>query len=119
MEIIVDLCNQHHGSLAELKRMALNAWSAGADVVKVQLMDSEKFFGTKDKKYRDINFETFASLKDFCDVMGISLMATPFDALSFDFDFFRRRMRAKDSSLDLFASLVPGNTASTTSWPVW
>ena len=79
MEIIVDLCNQHHGSLAELKRMALNAWSAGADVVKVQLMDSEKFFGTKDKKYRDINFETFASLKDFCDVMGISLMATPFD----------------------------------------
>tara|TARA_B100001250_G_scaffold414268_1_gene451617 strand:+ start:1297 stop:2004 length:708 start_codon:yes stop_codon:yes gene_type:complete len=79
MEIIVDLCNQHHGSLSELKRMALNAWSAGADVVKVQLMDSEKFFGNTDKKYRDIDFETFASLKDFCDTLNIPLMATPFD----------------------------------------
>ena len=79
MEIIVDLCNQHQGSLSELKRMALNAWSAGADVVKVQLMDSEKFFGNSDKKYRDIDFETFASLKDFCDNLSIPLMATPFD----------------------------------------
>tara|TARA_R100000005_G_C5003063_1_gene211045 strand:- start:45 stop:749 length:705 start_codon:yes stop_codon:yes gene_type:complete len=84
VEIIVDLCNQHHGSLSELKRMALNAWSAGADVVKVQLMDSEKFFGTSDKKYRDINFETFASLKDFCDNLGIPLLATPFDMERFE-----------------------------------
>ena len=48
----------------------------------------------------------------------IPLMATLFDALLFDFDFLRRRMRANDNSLDLFASLVPGNTASITSWPV-
>ena len=79
MEIIVDLCNQHFGSTSELKRMALNAWSAGADVVKIQLMDSEKFFGNTDKKYRDINFETFAQLKEFCDSLSIPLMATPFD----------------------------------------
>ena len=59
--------------------MSLNAWSAGADVVKIQLMDSEKFFGTTDKKYRDIDFETFARLKEFCDTLGIPLMATPFD----------------------------------------
>ena len=64
MEIIVDLCNQHHGSLSELKRMALNAWSAGADVVKVQLMNSEKFFGNADKKYRDIDFKTFPIVLD-------------------------------------------------------
>ena len=74
MEIIVDLCNQHHGSLSELKRMSLNAWSAGADVVKVQLMDSEKFFGNEEKKYRDIDFETFASLNDFCVNLGIPLI---------------------------------------------
>jgi sialic acid synthase SpsE len=84
MEIIVDLCNQHHGSLSELKRMSLNAWTAGADVVKVQLMDSEKFFGSTEKKYRDIDFETFASLNDFCVNLGIPLMATPFDMERFD-----------------------------------
>ena len=55
MEIIVDLCNQHHGDLKELKRMALSAFVAGADAVKVQLMDSEKFFGNTDRKYRDIS----------------------------------------------------------------
>jgi N,N'-diacetyllegionaminate synthase len=59
--------------------MALNAWSAGADIVKVQLMDSEKFFGNTDKKHRDIDFKTFAQLKEFCDSLGIPLMATPFD----------------------------------------
>ena len=53
MKIIVDLCNQHHGSLQELKRMSLNAFLSGADAVKVQLMDSEKLLNTKEKKYRD------------------------------------------------------------------
>tara|TARA_B100000686_G_C16704645_1_gene925542 strand:+ start:607 stop:1317 length:711 start_codon:yes stop_codon:yes gene_type:complete len=79
VEIIVDLCNQHKGSLSELKRMALNAWSAGADVVKVQLMDSVKFFGTNEKQYRDINYQDLNSLKAFCDSLSIPLMATPFD----------------------------------------
>ena len=79
MEIIVDLCNQHHGSLAELKRMSLNAWASGADVVKVQLMDSVKFFGNTDKQYRDIDYDTLLSLKQFCDLQGIPLMATAFD----------------------------------------
>lgn len=79
MEIIVDLCNQHHGSLTELKRMTLNAWSAGADTVKVQLMDSEKHFGTTEKKYRDIDRETFLNLNDFCESLGINFLATPFD----------------------------------------
>ncbi len=79
MEIIVDLCNQHHGSLSELKRMSLNAWSAGADTVKVQLMDSEKHFGIKEKKYRDINYDSFMHLNDFCKNIGINFLATPFD----------------------------------------
>ena len=53
MKIIVDLCNQHFGSLQELKRMTLNAFTSGAHAVKVQLMDSEKLLGVKNKKYRD------------------------------------------------------------------
>ena len=84
MEIIVDLCNQHGGNLSELKRMALNAWSAGADTVKVQLMDSEKFFGTTEKKYRDISFSEFEGLNDFCKTIGIPLMATAFDEERFN-----------------------------------
>jgi len=79
MEIIVDLCNQHHGSLTELKRMTINAFSAGADVVKVQLMDSEKYFGTRDKKYRDISKEDFVEWCDFCNVIGVEAMASVFD----------------------------------------
>ena len=80
MEIIVDLCNQHHGSLSELKRMSLQASMAGADVVKVQLMDSEKHFGTTDKKYRDVTRCQFFELADFCNDHSIELMATPFDS---------------------------------------
>ena len=79
MEIIVDLCNQHHGSLLELKRMALNAFSSGADTVKVQLMDSEKFFGNTNKKYRDISFEEAKEFKAFCDLIGVEFMASVFD----------------------------------------
>ncbi len=79
MEIIVDLCNQHHGSIAELKRMALEATLAGADAVKVQLMDSEKHFGVTDKKYRDVTQRQWFQLVDFCETHSIKLMATPFD----------------------------------------
>ncbi len=70
MKIIVDLCNQHFGDLNELKRMALNAYSAGADAVKIQLMDSEKYFGTKDKKYRDVSYSDAFDLSYYCDTIG-------------------------------------------------
>ena len=77
LEIIVDLCNQHHGSLIELQRMALNAWSAGADIVKIQLIDSEKHFGTPERKYRDIDYSTFVELKRFCDNLNIEYPKFP------------------------------------------
>ena len=59
--------------------MALNASISGADVVKVQLMDSEKHFGTKEKKYRDVTKSQFFDLAEFCSQHSIELMATPFD----------------------------------------
>ncbi len=79
MKIIVDLCNQHFGSLDELKRMTLNAYSAGADAVKIQLLDSEKLFGTKDKKYRDVSYLEAYELSQFCDQLGVEFMASVFD----------------------------------------
>ena len=79
MEIIVDLCNQHHGDIKELKRMALSAFTAGADVVKVQLMDSEKFFGDTNRKYRDISYDDLHEISSFCDFIGVEFMASVFD----------------------------------------
>ena len=55
MEIIVDLCNQHLGSLSEFtKRMSLNAFLSGADAVKIQLVDSKNMFGDDKRSYREI-----------------------------------------------------------------
>ena len=115
MEIIVDLCNQHHGSLEELKRMSLNAWSAGADVVKVQLMDSVAFFGNTEREYRDIDYQTLASLKDFCDNLGIPLMATPFDKERLDwlrnlgFDRHKIASRTVKQDPDLCEAILKEN----------
>ena len=79
MKIIVDLCNQHHGSLAELKRMALSAFVSGADIVKIQLMDSEKYFGNTARSYRDISRSDTIEFADYCNIIGIELMASVFD----------------------------------------
>ena len=84
MKIILDLCNQHHGSLDELKRMSLNAFLAGADAVKIQLMDSEKLLGVTDKKYRDICFQDAYSLAKYCSDIGIEFMASVFDEERFE-----------------------------------
>jgi len=84
MKIIVDLCNQHFGSLEELKRMSLNAFLSGADAVKIQLLDSEKLLGTTEKKYRDICFQDAYELSKYCDDIGIEFMASVFDAERFE-----------------------------------
>ena len=83
MEIIVDLCNQHMGSLTELKRMSLNAFLSGADAVKIQLLNSKDMFGDDKRTYRDIDFNMFKNLKKYCDNLDIPLLATPFSKESF------------------------------------
>lgn len=83
MKVIVDLCNQHFGSLEELKRMSLSAFLSGADAVKIQLLDSEKLLGTTEKKYRDICFQDAYELAKYCDDIGIEFMASVFDAERF------------------------------------
>lgn len=79
MKIIVDLCNQHFGSIEELKRMALNAFLSGANAVKIQLLDSEKLLGVTNKKYRDISFHDAYELAKYCDNIGVEFMASVFD----------------------------------------
>ena len=84
MKIILDLCNQHYGSLDELRRMSMNAFLAGADAVKIQLMDSESLLGVTDKKYRDICFQDAYALAKYCDDIGIEFMASVFDEERFE-----------------------------------
>ena len=84
MKIILDLCNQHHGSLDELKRMSLSAFQGGADAIKIQLMDSEKLLGVTDKKYRDISFQDAYTLAKYCNNVGIEFMASVFDEERFE-----------------------------------
>jgi sialic acid synthase SpsE len=84
MKIILDLCNQHHGSLDELKRMSQSAFLSGADAVKVQLMDSEKLLGVTNKKYRDVSFDDAYTLAKYCDDIGVEFMASVFDEDRFE-----------------------------------
>lgn len=84
MKVIVDLCNQHYGSLEELKRMSHNAFLSGADAVKIQLLDSEKLLGTTEKKYRDISFEDAYELSKYCNNIGVEFMASVFDEERFE-----------------------------------
>ena len=62
MEIIVDLFNQHSGNVDELKRMALSAYLNGADVAKIQILNSKRIWGDDSRKYLEM---TYDEVKDF------------------------------------------------------
>jgi len=70
MKIIVDLFSQHSGDIKELKRMALSAHLAGADAVKLQLLNSQRIWGDGSRK--NLEF-TFDQTKDVFDYSIISL----------------------------------------------
>ena len=79
MEIIVDLCNQHYGDVQEIKRMILSSFTSGADAIKIQIMDSTKFFGDDSRKYRDLDFDQVKEVHSFCENLGIEFIASVFD----------------------------------------
>lgn len=78
MKIIVDMFNQHSGDLEELKRMALTAWQCGADIVKIQLLNSKKIWGDDSRKYLEMTENAFYSFTMFCVNYKIPWAATPF-----------------------------------------
>ena len=79
MEIVVDLFNQHSGNQEDLKKLSLSAWMNGANVVKIQLFDSKLTWGNDGRKYMEMTFEQVKDLKEYCDKLGITFAATPFD----------------------------------------
>ena len=78
MKIIVDLFNQHGGDFNELLRLAHNSFFAGADAVKIQLIDSHAIWGDDSRKYLELTRGQFEQFVEFCEVCGIPWMATCF-----------------------------------------
>ena len=79
MEVIVDLFNQHSGDVDELKRMALSAHLAGADAVKLQLLNSVQIWGDESRKHLELTFTQVRNIYDFCAKHGIRIFSTVFD----------------------------------------
>jgi sialic acid synthase SpsE len=79
MKIIVDLFNQHSGDINELKRLALIAYQNGADVAKIQVLDTKRIWGDDSRKYLEINYDQFAEIADYSRNIGIEFLATIFN----------------------------------------
>jgi pseudaminic acid synthase len=79
MKIAVDLFNQHSGNLRELKRLAMDAYCAGADIVKIQILNSERIWGDNTRKYLEMTYDEVKEIKDYCDTIGVEFSATVFD----------------------------------------
>ena len=84
MEIIVDLFNQHSGNVDELKRMALSAYMNGADIAKIQILNSKRIWGDESRKYLEMTFDEVKEFYDFCNNHSIEPWATVFDEESLE-----------------------------------
>ena len=79
MEIIVDLFNQHGGNLETLHRMIWLSYLNGADVAKIQILNSQRIWGNNLRKFLELTFNEVKQIKATCDTVGIEFMATVFD----------------------------------------
>jgi len=79
VKIIVDLFNQHSGDIKELKRMALSAHLAGADAVKLQLLNSQRIWGNDSRKKLELTYDQTMRIFDYCRGLDIEILATVFD----------------------------------------
>ena len=77
--IISEIHPQHYGSMNEIKRMILQSKLGGADIIKVQLYDSEKLWGDSKRKNLDISQDELSEINEFCQMHGIELSASIFD----------------------------------------
>lgn len=78
IEIIAELNPQHHGDLGVLFEMIRQAREGGADLAKIQLYDAEELLGPQ-WNYLELDRDQLRSIKDYCDYVGIALMASVFD----------------------------------------
>ena len=77
--IISEIAPQHMGSMSEVKRMILQSKIGGADVIKIQLYNSEKLWGDKKRLYLDTSIDELKEINSYCNDTGIELSASVFD----------------------------------------
>lgn len=100
--LIAEAGVNHNGSLEEAKNLALVAKECGADIVKYQTYKSDKLSSPTAKKFWNKKADNsifqedtysildsfqerdYASLKQYCDSIGIEFLSTPFDLDSVD-----------------------------------
>lgn len=86
--IVAEIGNNHEGSFANAIRLIKSAKKSGADAVKFQIFDPQKYSSPKDKKriaqLKKFSFKKkdIVNLKKKCDELGIIFFATPFDIKS-------------------------------------
>lgn len=109
--IIAEAGVNHNGSLELAKKLALVAQQAGADAVKFQTFKAENLvtkqavqanyqiqnLGEATSQFEmlkklELSYEDFIILKDYCDVIGIEFISTPFDYESVDFLIHETKM---------------------------
>ncbi len=79
IKIICELHPQFYGSMDALKRMVLQSKIGGASYVKVQLYDTNKIHGNKDRSYIEISEKDFYEINEYCKGIGIELTASVFN----------------------------------------
>jgi len=82
----------HFGSLKNAKRLVDIAVNAGADAVKFQIFKAENFISKtaspawfERMKSKELSYDKFEVIKDYCDKRGITFLASAHDEESFDF----------------------------------
>jgi sialic acid synthase SpsE len=98
--IVAEIGNNHEGSIKNAIKLVNAAKASGANAVKFQIFDPQKYSSPKDRK-RISQLKKFSlkkkdiiKLKKKCDQLGIIFFATPFDLKSATFlnkiqDFFK------------------------------
>lgn len=79
MYIISELHNQYSGDISLAQQMILQSKMAGANAVKVQLYDAEKFYGNRQRQYLSLSFDEVRRLKEYADRLQIDFFASFFD----------------------------------------
>lgn len=88
--IIAEAGVAHFGSVLKAKGLVDLAVDAGADVVKFQFFDVDNLIANDEGGWksrlgsRQLSFEDYSLIKEYCDQKGIMFMATAHDEPSFD-----------------------------------
>ena len=102
--IIAEAGVNHNGDIHIAKKLADEAKQAGADCIKFQTFKAENLVSSSAKKadyqisntgnnesqYRmlkklELSYDEFSELKQYCELIGIEFLSTPFDFNSIDF----------------------------------